>query len=182
MIQETTGINRIEAVFKSLLRDITEGEPVLNERSPSARPKDSAFTTFMVYWTEGAAHVYKGCYEKDDGRFVQRVQDDAYITARVVCYGCDSMRRANGIRMTLNSDIPSILAVRDIIGICDIDDVQSIPEPDVDGSVRERAYFNFKFYARIAYEFDMDWYNKITLVLSVPEKSFTSETEIEGTE
>jgi len=178
MTQETTGIDAVESALNNVLRFIMDGEPVLNERAPGERPLMKQFTTFMVYWGEGNAHVYRHEHETETG-YIQRVEDDVYVTARIICYGKDSMKRCNGIRMTLNSDIQCIQVFKNLLGICDIDDAQSIPESNLDGTLRERAYFNFKFYARVAYDFDIDWFNKITLVLSVPALSLDSETDIQ---
>ena len=166
MMQETKGIDSIEAALNSLLRFILDGEPVLNERAPGARPSGKPFTTFMIYWLEGNAHVYKDSEATDIG-MQQTVADDAYVTARVVCYGKSAMKRCSMIRMALNSDVAQIQASKESIGICDIDDVQAIPEPGVDGAVRERAYFNFKFYAEVSAAFTIDSMENTSLALSV---------------
>ena len=173
MIQETTGIDNIEDALNGLLKLLTDGEPVLNERAPGGRPQNQPFTTFMVYWLDGHAFVFRAFDATGDG-LKETIADDAYVTARVICWGKDSMRRCSALRMALNSDMQPVQAFRQDIGICDIDDVQSIPEPNVDASVRERAYFNFKFYARVACKFDIDWFNKVSLALSVPDMHYAT--------
>lgn len=174
MMQETTGIDNIEAALKALLNFLTDGEPVLNERAPGDRPQGKPFTTFMVYWLEGHGHVFRSYTDDPDMGFVQNIEDDAYITCRVVAYGKNAMKRCNILRMALNSDLAQVQTFRNDIGVCDIDDVQSIPEPDVDGAVRERAYFNFKFYARLGFQYDVDWFDRFTLALSVPELGYAT--------
>ena len=132
MMQETTGIDAVEANLLGLLRFIVDGEPILNERSPGARPVGKPFTGFMVYWLEGHGHIFRE-YEDDALGMQQIISDDSYVTARVVCYGKSAMKRCTMIRMALNSDMVQVAATRESIGICDIDDVQCIPEPEVDG-------------------------------------------------
>jgi hypothetical protein len=167
MIQETTGIDAIEAELNGLLRFIVDGEPVLNERAPGARPAGKPFTTFMVYWLEGHAHVYRTS-EYREGAYRQAVSDDSYITSRVVCYGKDSLKRCSMIRTALKSDLAQVQNARVRLGVCDVDDIQSIPESNVDGMVRERAYMNFKFYAQVSSEFVIDYCESTVTALSVP--------------
>jgi hypothetical protein len=181
MIQETTGTNKCEARILKLLTTIMDGEPVFNERSPEKRPVGKPFTTFMVFWNDGHGHLIRNStFDEETDRMIQRVEDDVYMTARIVCWGRDSMSRANGIRMTLQSDIAQVQEIREYLGVCDIDDAQSIPEPNVDGQIRERAYINFKFYSRVAFDFDIDWFNKARVGLSVPPLSLVVNTEVIG--
>jgi hypothetical protein len=179
MIQETIGIDRCEELINKLLTAFLDGEQVLNERAPSSRPKDQPYTGFMVFWAEGHAHVYKPTfYDEATKVMTQDVTDDVYVTARVICYGKDSMKRVMSVRSLLNSDVPVIQVLRQELGICDIDDAQAIPEPGVNGTVRERAYINFKFYARVTHQFDIDFFDRVTVVTSVPELSFTKTDEL----
>lgn len=179
MIQETIGIDRCEELINQLLKAFLDGEPVLNERAPGARPKDQPYTGFMVFWSEGHAHVYKPTfYVEDENRMEQTIADDVYVTARIICYGQDSMKRVMSIRSLLNSDVAVIQQLRTELGVCDIDDAQAIPEPGVNGTVRERTYFNFKFYARVIHKFDIDFFDRVTVVTSVPELSFTKTDEL----
>jgi len=180
MIQETAGIDRIEQSITSLLKFLTDGELILNERAPGARPQNQVYTGFMVYWHEGNAHVYRSCGDTEDERYVQRISDDSYFTARIVCYGKDALKRTSALRSALKSDIQQMLEAGQVLGICDIDDAQAIPEPDKDGGVRERAYFNFKFYAEVTHEMVMDWFNKVDIVTSVPQVNYVKVTEVVG--
>lgn len=185
MMQETTGIDRCEELINQLLTAFMDGEPVLNERAPSTRPVNKPYTTFMVFWAEGHGHVYKPIefvVEGDVGRMVQTIADDVYVTARIICHGKSSLKRVMFIRSLLNSDIEPIQRMREELGVCDIDDAQAIPESDSNGTVKERAYFNFKFYARVIHQFDIDFFDKVSVVTSVPELSFevTDEIQLEG--
>jgi len=176
MTLETTGTDNIEMAMLAILKILSAGEQVLNERAPGVRPQNVPFTTFMVYWQEGNAFVYK-MLNKTDTNLTQTVSDDSYFTARVICYGKDSLKRCNILRSSLNSDLQPVQVLKKQFGICDIDDIQAIPESNVDGMVRERAYFNFKFYARVSQTFDIDWFNSLNLVVSVPEVGF-SQTDL----
>lgn len=183
MMQETTGIDRCEELINQLLTAFLDGEPVLNERVPGARPKNQPYTTFMVFWAEGHGHVYKPMsYIVEEDRMVQTIADDVYVTARIICHGKGSMKRVMSVRSLLNSDLEPIQRMREELGVCDIDDAQAIPESDSNGTVRERAYFNFKFYARVIHQFDIDFFDKVSVVTSVPELSFqvTDEIQLEG--
>lgn len=181
MIQETAGIDRIERAILDLLKFIMDGETIINERSPGSRPLNQVYTGFMVYWHEGNAHVYRSCGDlPDGGAYVQRISDDSYFTARIVCYGKDALKRTSTLRSALKSDIQQMLEAGQVLGICDIDDAQAIPEPDKDGAVRERAYFNFKFYAEVTHEMAMDWFNKVDIVTSVPQVNYVKVTEVVG--
>jgi hypothetical protein len=164
MIQETIGIDAIEKSIYNLLRCILVNEPVLNERSPGPRPVGLPYTTFMVYWLDGHGHIIRGEeYNEEAGLAFQTIADDAYITARVVCYGQESLKRCSIIRMALLSDVPQIQQMKADIGISDVHDIQAIPEADVNGAVRERAYFNFKFYHRVAQEFTIDHFETLAV-------------------
>lgn len=168
MIQETTGIDVIEKSIYDLLRCILGNETVLNERSPGARPQNVPFTTFMVYWLEGHGHVIRDAeFDEATETENQMVADDAYITARVVCYGQSSLKRCSMIRMALMSDSPQIQQIAANIGISDVHDIQAIPESDVDGTIRERAYINFKFYHRVAQEFTVDFFDRTDVTRTI---------------
>jgi hypothetical protein len=181
MIQETTGTNKCEERILKLLSTMLDGEPVFNERSPESRPVGKPFTTFMIFWNDGHGHVIKSTlFDEDTGKMNQRIEDDVYMTARIVTWGRDSMSRVNGIRMMLMSDTQQVQEIRQYLGVCDIDDAQSIPEPNTDGQIRERAYINLKFYARVAFDFDIDWFNKARVDLSVPSLSFLVSTDVTG--
>ena len=174
MMQETTGIDDIEKAMLAMLRFLCDAEPVLNERAPGARPQNQPYMAFMIYWLEGHGHVVRSYVDDPVEGFLQNIDDDAYVTARIVAYGKNAMKRCSILRMALNSDMQQVQAFREGIGICDIDDAQSIPESDVDGGVRERAYFNLKFYARISSTFIVDWFNRFNLDLSVPELGYAN--------
>lgn len=183
MMQETTGIDRCEELINQLLTAFLDGEQVLNERAPSVRPVNKPYTTFMVFWSEGHGHVYKPInFIAEEGRMIQTIADDVYVTTRIICHGKSSMKRVMAIRSLLNSDVEPIQRMREELGVCDIDDAQAIPESDIQGTVRERAYFNFKFYARVIHQFDIDFFDKVSVVTSVPELSFqvTDEIQLEG--
>jgi len=181
MTQETTGIDRCEELINQLLTAFLDGEPVLNERAPSARPQNRPYTGFMIFWSEGHAHVFKSfMFVEDERRMVQAIEDDAYLTARIICYGKNSMKRVMAIRSFLNSDLSAMQQFRQEMGVCDIDDAQSIPEPDVNGTIRERAYINFKFYARVVHQFDVDHFDRVTVITSVPDLSFTKTDVVES--
>ncbi len=181
MIQETIGIDRCEELINQLLTAFLDNEPVLNERAPSSRPQNQPYTGFMVFWSEGHAHVYRPTfYSDEDNSMKQAIADDVYVTARIVCYGKNSMKRVMAIRSLLNSDIPVIQQLREHLGICDIDDAQAIPDPDVNATVRERTYFNFKFYARVIHQFDIDFFDRVQVTTSVPDLSLVLADVIEG--
>lgn len=180
MIQETIGIDRCEELINQLLKAFLDNELVLNERAPSTRPQNQPYTGFMVFWSEGNAHVYKPVvYDDATDRMMQTIADDVYVTARIICYGKDSMKRVMAIRSLLNSDLQVIQQLRQELGVCDIDDAQAIPEPEVNATIRERTYFNFKFYARVIHQFDIDFFDRITVVTSVPDLSLVLADVIE---
>lgn len=168
MIQETTGIDAIEKSLYDLLRCILVNEPILNERAPGARPQNVPYTTFMIFWLEGHGHVIRGDeYTAETDTAQQTVADDAYITSRVICYGKDSLKRCSMLRMALMSHSPQIQQMAGNIGISDVHDIQAIPESDVNGAIRERAYVNFKFYHRVAQEFSIDFFDDMGVTQTI---------------
>jgi hypothetical protein len=168
MTQETTGIDAIEKSIYNLLRCILVNEPVLNERSPGPRPQNAPYSTFMLFWLEGHGHLIRDAeYNDDTDTSQQMIADDAYITARVVCYGQDSLKRCSMLRMALMSDMPQIQQMAANIGISDVHDIQAIPEADVNGAIRERAYINFKFYHRVAQEFTIDHFDTLAVTQTI---------------